>query len=180
MFKSSGGGQTALASLESKLAGGAPDDPAVPATLRNAVRFMLAGAGTTALFGIFTLVVWMTARDTLTDSKGNHLNNAQFAGSIVSIVLFVIIVPVTLWLLMARLNRAGRGWARITASVLCAIWSYSTISAISSLKNGQTITWYYLVSLIVEIITWVVGVGAVALLWRRQTSDYFNAQANPR
>jgi hypothetical protein len=179
MFKSSGGGQT-LASIETKLTGGAADDPAVPTTLKNAVRFMLAGAGITALFGIFTLIAWMAARNTLTDSNGQALNSKQFAGSIVSIVLFVIIVPVALWLLMARFNRAGQRWARIVASVLCAIWTYSTINAISSLHNGQTITWYYLVSLIVEIITWVVGVGAVALLWRRQTSDYFNAQANAR
>jgi hypothetical protein len=180
MIKSSSGGHTALASIETKLAGGAPDDPAVPATLRNAVRFMLAGAGITALFGIFTLIAWAAARNTLTDSKGNQLTSGQFAGSIVSIVLFVIVVPVALWLLTARLNRAGRGWARWVASGLCAIWTYSTINAISSLHNGQTITWYYLVSLIVEIITWVVGVGAVALLWRRQTSDYFNARANVR
>ena len=141
MFKSSPGGQTALASLETKLAGGAPDDPAVPVTLRNAVRLMLAGAGVTALFGIFTLISWTVARNTLTDSKGNHLTGAQFASGIVSLLLIGIIIPVVLWLLMARMNRAGQRWARIVASVLCAIWTYFTIGTVSSLHNGQTITW---------------------------------------
>ena len=59
MFKSSTAGGTAFAGIETKLSGGAPDDPGLPATMRKAVRFMLAGAAITAVFAVFEIIATM-------------------------------------------------------------------------------------------------------------------------
>jgi hypothetical protein len=35
-------------------------------------------------------------------------------------------------------------------------------------------------SSLVSILTWLIGLGAVILLWRKDSSDYFTAQSAPR
>jgi hypothetical protein len=63
---------------------------------------------------------------------------------------------------MAWTNSKGRGWARITASVLFAL---ITIQVLRSLSWTS-------VSFLFVVLEWLVGLVAVALLWRRETSEY--------
>lgn len=176
MFKSTtgqaNGGQTALASLEQKLTGGAPGDPAIPATLRKAVRFMLAGAATTGLFGLFLIVVTIANKNALTDSSGKKLSSGQFTGGLVGTILIYVIF-VALWVLMARMNLAGQSWARIAATVLFAFSSWNLFSIISSLRGGDTVTVLAIVYIVATIAIWLAGLGAIAMLWRADTSTYF-------
>ncbi len=180
MFKSSTGsateGRTALANLETKLAGGAPDDPAIPATLRKAVRFMLAGAATTAVFGLFLIVVTIANKNVLTDSHGKRLSGGEFTSGLVSTILIYVIFA-ALWVLMARFNRAGQGWARIVASVFFAISTYNLYSLISSLKGGSTITVLAIVYIVATVAIWAAGLGAIAMLWRADSGEYFRARS---
>ena len=180
MFKSStgsaNGGRAALANLETRLAGGTPDDPAIPATLRKAVRFMLAGAATTGLFGLFLIVVTIANKSALTDGNGKKLSSGQFTGGLVGTILIYVIF-VALWVLMARLNRAGQGWARIVATVFFAISTYNLYSIISSLRGGSTITVLAIVYIVATIAIWAIGLGAIAMLWRADTGAFFRAQS---
>lgn len=173
---SSGGGNTALASLEAKLSGGAPDDPAIPATLRKAVRFMLAGGLTTGVFGLFLVIVTIANKDLLTDANGKKLSSGQFTGGLVGTILIYAIF-VALWVLMARMNRTGQGWARIVSTVFFAISTYNLYSIVSSLKGGTTITWLAVVYIVATIAIWAFGLGAIAMLWRADTSAYFRTQS---
>ena len=181
MLKTSSGGrsgQSALAGLETKLAGRDPDDSAVPGPVRKAVRFMLGGAAVTALAGLFSLITVISDPNLI--NNGNKPTSSALTGNIVEVIILTIVYCV-LWVLMARMNRSGRVWARIVASVLFAVRRrISLYSAVNSLHGGQTILVVNIVSFVLEVAEWVCGCGAIALLWRSESSLYFKARSGQR
>jgi hypothetical protein len=174
MFKSSTGGGTAFAGIETKLSGGAPDDPGLPATMRKAVRFMLAGAAVTAVFALFVVIVTIVDKNSI-DVNGRPLTSSELATDIVATIV-TYAVYILLWVLMARFNRAGQKWARIVASVLFAISTFQLYQTIDSLHGGQVITAADIIFIVITLASWGVGVGAIAMLWRPDSSAYFQAQ----
>ena len=98
---------------------------------------------------------------------------------IIPTIIFLIVsyaVYILLWVLMARFNRAGQKWARIVASVLFAISTFQLYQTIDSLHGGQVITAADIIFIVITIASWGVGVGAIAMLWRPDSSAYFQAQ----
>ena len=174
MFKSSTGGGTAFASIETKLSGGSPDDPGLPVTMRKAVRFMLAGASATAVFAIFEVIATIVDKNSI-DINGKPPTSSQLATAIIFLVVSYIVYTL-LWVLMARFNRAGQKWARIVASVLFAISTIQLYETIDSLHGGQVITAADIIFIILTLAQWGVGVGAIAMLWRSDSSAFFQAE----
>jgi hypothetical protein len=110
MLKTSSGGQSALADLEKRLTGRVPDDAEVPGPVRKAARFMLAGGALTAILGLFLIIATIADKNALTDSSGKKLSSGEFTSNVVgTIITYVILIAI--WVLMARLNRAGYNWA---------------------------------------------------------------------
>lgn len=179
MLKTSSG-QPGLAQLEKKLTGRDPDDSAVPAPVRKSVRFMLAGAATTTLLGLFWLVVAFADKNAIIGANGKKVSNGQFAGGVAQIFLLEFLLPAVIWLLMARFNRSGRNWARIVASVLCAIDTYLIFGLVNSLRAGGTVTVADIVYIVFTISIWIVGVISVALLWRAESGAYFRERSGRR
>jgi hypothetical protein len=175
MFKSYTGGGTAFAGLEKKLSGGSPDDPAVPAGVRKAGRFMLAGAAITGFIGLFEIVVVIIDRS-LIAINGKPLTSSELAQGLIFLV-FAYGVGTALWILMARFTRAGQNWARIVSSVLFAISTWLLYASVNSLKS--TITVADIISIVFTVAIWIAGVGAVALLWRAESSLYFKGLYAP-
>ena len=89
-------------------------------------------------------------------------------------------VLVAVWVLMARMNRAGRGWARWVASALAVLATLDAYSTINSLRGGETITVIDIVFIVVTLALWIIGVIAAILLWRAESSAYFKARAAAR
>jgi hypothetical protein len=174
MFTSSTAGGTAFAGLEKKLSGGAPDDPGLPATMRKAVRFMLAGAAITAVFAVFEVVATIVSKNSI-DINGKPPTSSQLTTAIIFLIVSYA-VYILLWVLMARFNRAGMKWARIVATILFAISTFQLYETIDSLHGGQTITSADIIYIIITLASWGVGVGAIAMLWRSDSSAYFQAQ----
>jgi hypothetical protein len=173
MLKTSPGGQSgpsALSSFEKRLTGREPDDSVIPASVRRAARLMLAGGGLTALVGVFLVVATIADRSSLTNS------DAQFTGDIAWIIVEYVII-VTMWVLMARYNRAGRAWARIVASVFAAISTFDTFGLVNSLTKGESITVIGYVYIISSIAVWALGVVAIAMVWRSESGAYFKARS---
>ena len=182
MLKTSSGvrsGQSALAGLEKRLTGRVPDDSDVPGPVRKAVRFMLTGGIMTAIVGIFLIIVTIADKNALTDSSGKKLSNSEFTSNVVGTAITYVIL-VVIWVLMARMNRSGYNWARILASVFCAISTYDAYSLVNSLTAGVTITVAGIVYIAVTLALWVVGVIAIALIWRSESSAYFRARSAAR
>jgi hypothetical protein len=174
MFNFSTPGSTRFAGLETKLSGGAPDDPGLPATMRKAVRFMLAGAAITAVFALFEVIATVVDKNAI-DVNGKPPTSSELAtGVVILIVSYAIYVM--LWLLMARFNRAGMKWARIVSSVLFAISTFQLYETIDSLHGGEVITAADIIYILFTVAAWVVGVGAIAMLWRPSSTAYFNAR----
>lgn len=179
MLKTSSG-QPSLAGLEKKFTGRNPDDSAVPAPVRKSVRFMLAGGAATTVLGLFWLIVAFADKNAIIDANGQKVSNGQFAGGAVQVFLVQYLAPVVIWVLMARFNRSGQSWARIVASMLCAIDTYLTFGIINSLRAGQALTVANVVVLVLWLASWIAGVIAIALLWRGESSGYFRERAAAR
>jgi hypothetical protein len=174
MFKSSTAGGTALAGIETKLSGGAPDDPSLPVTMRKGVRFMLAGAAVTVVLAVFEAIALIVSKNSI-DINGKPPTSSQLATALVFVIISYAIYAL-LWVLMARFNRSGMKWARIVATVLFAISTFQLYQMVNSLHGGQLITAADIIYFIINLAAWGVGVGAIAMIWRSDSSAYYQAQ----
>jgi hypothetical protein len=170
-------GQTPFAGLEKRLTGSAPDD--VPGSVRKSVRLMLGGGAVTAVLGAFLVIALIADKNALTDASGKKVTGGELTSGVVSYALLYVVL-VTVWVFMARMNLAGRGWARIVAAVLAAISTINAYSTVNSLKGGQTLTVIDIVLVVGTIVLWVIGVVAAVMLWRAESSAYFKARATLR
>jgi hypothetical protein len=144
-----------------------PERPAAPSTVQNAVKLMYAGAAVSTVSLIVSLVdlggtksAIRKARPDLTVAQVNQLNTFIITLAIVSGV-----VGVALWLWMARANGRGRNWARILSTVLFGL---ATLDLFGVLREPKT-----LLGLVFPVLTWLIGLGVVVLLWRKQSTAFF-------
>jgi len=144
-----------------------PERPAAPPSVLNAVKLMYAGAAVSTVSLVVSLVdisgtktAIRKARPTLTVAQVNQLNTFIITLAIVSGV-----IGVGLWLWMAKANGQGRNWARILSSVLFGL---ATLDLFGVLSQPKT-----LLGLVFPVLTWLIGLGAVILLWRRDSSAFF-------
>jgi hypothetical protein len=149
--------------------------PEQPPSLRYAVYLMYVGAGV-ALLGVITAV--SLSSKIKTDIFNRERSNSRQVGAPYNIAQlhriangsFVILVVaglicVLLWLWMAWANHRASGWARIVASVFFA---FMTVEAAISRSEAPV----PLISVGFIVLQWVVGLAAVVLLWRRETTAY--------
>ncbi len=141
-----------------------------PKTVRLAARLMYAGA----LLSVADLIAALT---TIGQAKSAlHKANpgwsaARLSATVHSEIAYLVVtwvITVALWLIMARTNLAGRGWARIAATVLCAI---STLSFADFIAQPSS-----LVSKLILIPLWLAGVGAIVALWRPESTTYIRSE----
>jgi membrane-bound metal-dependent hydrolase YbcI (DUF457 family) len=173
------GSQSALASLEKRLTGRDPDDSDVPVSVRRGARLMLAGGGLTLLIGLFLTIVTIADKNALTDSSGKKLSNGAFTSNLVGLIISYVIV-VAIWVLMARMNRSGQNWARILASVFCAISTWETFGYVNSLTSNETFSVAGIIYIVFNIVLWAVGVIAIAMVWRGESNAYFRERSARR
>jgi hypothetical protein len=150
-----------------------------PRTMRHAVRLMLAGAVATFIWGVYQVVVTAGFKSALADYyvKVDHITKAKAISDASHVSLFPIVLQVVvaaaLWVLVARFCRDGRGWARIAATVLFLIWSYTTYGTFTQLSGS----WIGPGNLIIDLVIWGIGCAALASLWRADSSAYFKPAA---
>lgn len=146
----------------------APTRPAPPRPVRTAVILMYVGAAVTAVTLIVT-VLTIHSIETTMETRANY--TPQQAHQLVVAAIVEALITLGLWLLMAWANRSGYNWGRITATVLFAL---NTIGLLLAFLRGADA-----VNLVFAAVVWLVGLGAVVLLWRKESSQYF-ATAAPR
>ncbi len=159
---------------------GAAATPEPPETVSRAVRFMFAGAVASLVWGLYLIIVTVSSRSAALAannslSTGKRMTPSQFNSAFTGIVIYYValtLVFVALWMWMARMNRAGRNWARITASVLFAVWTYEAYRSITALS-----TWIVLGLMIIMLAIWAAGLGALYYLWRPESKAFFKPTA---
>ena len=144
-----------------------PDKPPAPQSVLNAVKLMYAGAAVSTVSLIISLVsiggtkdAIKKAKPSLTTAQVNQLNTFIIALAVVSGV-----VGVALWLWMARKNGQGKNWARVLSTVLFGL---ATLDMFGVLSQPKTV-----LGLVFPVLTWLIGLGAVVFLWRRESTEFF-------
>ena len=144
-----------------------PDRPPAPPAVLNAVKLMYVGAAVSTVSLVISLAsiggtkdAIRKARPSLTATQVNQLNTFIIALAVVSGV-----IGVALWLWMARANGQGKNWARILSSVLFGLATLDLFGVFSQPKTA--------LGLVFPLLTWLVGLGVVILLWRKESTDFF-------
>jgi hypothetical protein len=147
-----------------------PERPPAPTPVQNAVKLMYAGAAVSTVSLVISLANFSgtkaaikKARPTLTATQINQLNTFIITLAIVSGV-----IGIALWLWMARSNSQGKNWARILST---ALFGLATLDLFGVVSQPAT-----LIGLVFPVLTWLIGLGAVILLWRKESSAFFKPQ----
>jgi len=147
-----------------------PQGPA-PQPVTMAVRLMYAGAALSALeiiIGLTTIGSLKSAiRSQYPQYSSSQIHAAEVAGVAVAVVIGAIAIG--LWLWMAWANGRGKNWARIIATVLFA---FNTIDLLTLLARPHSA-----ISLVLALLVWLAGLGAMFFLWQRESSAYFRAMS---
>ncbi len=147
-----------------------PSRPSAPQSVLRAVQLMYVGAAVSLIGIIVDLTTLSSTKSRIESQHHNYtvtqVNNAEH----VAIGVFIVggLLGAALWLWMAQANKGGKSWARIVATVLFAIDTLSAAAGAGARAvPGGAATRIY------GLVVWLVGLGAVILLWQRPSSEYF-------
>lgn len=152
--------------------GGRPSSPRAPGTITVAVRLMRIGAVLSALSVVLTIVTFSSFKDDIAaqlNSSNITVSQAEIDTAVavgISFVVFIGLVGVGLWLWMAWKNGEGRAWARVVASVLGGL---NLVFTFFGFVGGQ----YMGTTLVLQAATLVIAIGALFLLWRPESTAYY-------
>jgi hypothetical protein len=154
--------------------GGAPQPPqqrgSAPRSVVNAVRLMYVGAVVSLILVILNLATAGSLKSRLHDAD-KKLTPTQVTNLAHVEIVFVIVlglVGVGLWIWMAFMCKGGRNWARITGTVFFGIFTVLLLASAGRAGGG--------LGLIPDVVQWLVGLGAVILLWRKDATAFFRQQ----
>lgn len=127
--------------------------PALPGSMKNAVVLMSLGA---ALSVVFTIVNVVADRQEIAIKGSAFTFGAGLVG----------LVELALWLWMIWKVRAGRPWARILSTVFFGLTclQFLIVLLVGSVGARITVSVYF-----------IVGLVALIMLYRRESSDFFAA-----
>ncbi len=148
-----------------------------PGPVRAAVAFMYAGAALTVLNAVLVIITMSAVRDAIRHAHPAFTSaQLQAAGrSYLIVSLAVAAFELFLWLFLARACQGGRNWGRITGTVLFAL--NTLLLLLSLVLPGGTIAPRATVGVLLTVLLWVAGLGAVIMLWRRESSAFFSSSA---
>jgi hypothetical protein len=160
--------------------------PPLPDTVRNAYYLMLAGAGLQAV-GLLSALAQLDTikrqiRERLIDRSAAVSDVDRMVNVGIATIFVVGLIGVALWIWMAFANRAGKNWARITATVFFGISTVSLLGTIaarsssSAMSAGSSDT---ALGTILTVLMWIVGLAAIILLYNSKSSAYFKPPAAP-
>jgi hypothetical protein len=143
--------------------------PPAPPSIRTAVKFMYAGAVLSAISLIVGLATIGSLKSAIKSADPSYTASQVHAAEVVGVTTVVIfgLIGIGLWIWMARANGAGKPWARVVASVLFGI---STLELLLSGVRANSVF-----NLLFEGLVWLIGLGAIIFLYRKDSSEYFAA-----
>jgi len=148
--------------------------PAAPPSLQKAFRFMYTGALLSVIgIAVNISVAHATAHSILTNNHKSvtaaQINQAAAGLRVLDVIVGLAAAVVWIWL--ARSVQAGRNWARITGTVLFGL---STIENLDLFAFKISVLAH-----LFGLLVWLVGLGAVIFLWRRESTAYLKPAPPP-
>jgi len=134
---------------------------------------MYTGAALSAVSLIVTVLSFHAIERVIRNASSTLTAHQVHNDAIVAVTIAVVenLIAIGLWLLMAWGNKNGQSWARIVATVLFGL---NTLFLLLSFVRA-TVS----ISLAFSVLVWLIGLSAIVLLWRKESSEYF-ALAGPR
>jgi hypothetical protein len=150
-----------------------PTRPDPPRPVRTAVLLMYTGAALSAISLIVTVLSLHAIERVIRNASSTLTAQQVHNDAIVAVTIAVVesLIAIGLWLLMAWGNKNGQSWARIVATVLFGL---NTLFLLLSFVRATVSA-----SLAFSVLVWLIGLGAIILRWRKESSQYF-ALAGPR
>lgn len=144
--------------------------PPAPPSVVNAVKLMYVGAAVSTVSLIISVAdigslksAIKKARPTWTTTQVN-----QYDRFLIIVALLSGVIGIALWLWMSWANKNGKSWARVLSTVLFCL---ATLDLVGVFGQPKTV-----LGLIFPVLTWLVGLGAVFLLWRPDANAFFKPQ----
>lgn len=141
--------------------------PPAPASVLTAVKAMYAGAAA-SLLGIVVDLLTVGTTKTEIARHSPSMTAGQVASTQHALIAGFIaggVIAAAVWIVLARLCQRGRGWARITGTVLFGLATVDTLVGLTTPLALAARLW--------ALVVWLAGLVAVVFLWRRASSDYF-------
>jgi hypothetical protein len=150
--------------------GRAPLGP-LPESVRNAIRLMYAGAAYAAVYAVGVIVVASAIiKNTTTTTGTGHTTVTGVA----ALAVVLSLIEIAVWIGLARACRNGKSWARVTGTVLFGLHTIGFLGVLANAHPGIGLT------KVLTGIGWLIGCGAVVLLWQRPSSAFFRTAAPGR
>ena len=147
-----------------------PERLPAPPPVMNAVKLMYVGAAVSTVSLIISLADIGGVKTAIKKAKPSwtaaQIN--QYDRFIISVAIVSGVIGIALWLWMARANNQGKNWARILSTVLFCLATLDLFGVFSAPKTA--------IGLVFPVLTWLVGLGAVFLLWRPESTAFFKSQ----
>ena len=159
-----------------------PGVPRSARTVRAAVKLMYAGAAvsTVNLIIFLALIGDIRAYHAI---FGHHLTAAQVSQQLntlaITMAIVLDLVPIAVWLWMARETGRGRNWARNLSTMLSGLATLSLTSVfpqpVINISFVPTVHLSFVPALgpIIVVLTWLAGAAAVWLLWHPASTAFF-------
>jgi hypothetical protein len=138
-----------------------------PASVRNAVTAMYAGAAA-SLLGIVVEVLTVNSTKTAIEKHSPAMTASQVSATQHALIAGFVaggVIAAAVWIFLAVACRGGHGWARITGTVLFGLATLDTVVGLTVPLAAAVKIW--------GVLVWLAGLAAVVLLWRRESSAYF-------
>ena len=138
-----------------------------PRTVQNAVKFMYAGAAVEVVALVVALITRNSMKSALLRIHPGY-TAAQLHTAVNTQTVSLVIgaaVATGLWLWMAWANGRGYNWARILSAVFFGISTLDLLFTFAAVRAPG--------SLIIGFVIWLVGLGAIVLLFSRESNAFF-------
>jgi len=138
-----------------------------PRTVQNAVKVMYAGAAVEVVALVVALITRNSMKSALLRIHPGY-TAAQLHTAVNTQTVSLVIgaaVATGLWLWMAWANGRGYNWARILSAVFFGISTLDLLFTFAAVRAPG--------SLIIGFVIWLVGLGAIVLLFSRESNAFF-------
>ena len=145
-----------------------PQRPPAPNSVQTAVKLMYAGAALSFIELIAGLATIGSAKAAIIKAYPHYTASQVHSLEVASVLIGVLVqvIAIALWLWMARASAGGRNYARVIGTVLFGL---NALFLLTSLARPHASLGF-----VFNLLVWLAGLGAVIMLWRRESAPYFS------
>lgn len=154
---------------------GPPAAVAKPKSIDLAQKLMYVGAVLQVLGGLAGFAMRDTIRDQIAENdssmSSDQVDTAVTGGLVFAFILSLIFAAI--WVVMAITNGKGKKWARIVATVLGVLNVVFTLLSFTQSTSNS-------LSKIASVISLILAIVILVLLWKRESTEYYEAKSAPQ